>query len=110
MRLFRRFAVAALVLSAGFAVASADEKTKPDEKKAEAKAAVAVPAIRIAAAPANPAEKFETTHKVVGAIDVKGDKGDVVHWATEMSNPFNLQALGHSRKELTEKFAPGTSR
>ena len=26
-----------------------------------------------------------------------------------MSNPLNLQALGHSRKELTEKFTPGTS-
>ena len=42
-------------------------------------------------------------------FDVTDDTGNVVHWATEMSNPFNLQALGHSRKELTEKFAPGTS-
>ena len=42
-------------------------------------------------------------------FDVTDDKGNVVHWATEMSNPLNLQALGHSRKELMEKLAPGTS-
>jgi Family of unknown function (DUF6152) len=42
-------------------------------------------------------------------FDVTDDKGNIVHWATEMSNPLNLQALGHSRKELMEKLAPGTS-
>jgi len=75
MTFVRRVSAAALVLAAGFAVAHADEKSKPDEKKAEAKTAVAVPAARIGGAPANPAEKLETTHKVSGAIDVKGEKG-----------------------------------
>jgi hypothetical protein len=42
-------------------------------------------------------------------FDVTDDKGNVVHWATEMSNPFNLQSHGHTRKELSEKFAPGTT-
>ena len=42
-------------------------------------------------------------------FDVTDDKGNVVHWATEMSNPFNLEARGHSRKELMAKFAPGTT-
>ena len=42
-------------------------------------------------------------------FDVTDEKGNVVHWATEMSNPFNLEAHGHSRKELTQKFAPGTA-
>jgi hypothetical protein len=40
-------------------------------------------------------------------FDVTDEKGSVVHWATEMSNPFNLEAHGHTRKELTGKFAPG---
>ncbi|MBN9118873.1 MAG: hypothetical protein J0I06_06900 [Planctomycetes bacterium] len=54
MKLFRLGAVA-LILAAGYAVA-ADEKPVP-------------------AVPPNPAEKFETTHKVVASVDVKGDKG-----------------------------------
>ena len=41
-------------------------------------------------------------------FDVTDDKGNVVHWSTEMTNPFNFQALGHNRKELMEKFVPGT--
>ena len=42
-------------------------------------------------------------------FDVTDEKGNVVHWATEMSNPFNLEAHGHTRKELNEKFTPGTA-
>ena len=42
-------------------------------------------------------------------FDVTDEKGNVVHWATEMSNPFNLEAHGHTRKELTGKFTPGTA-
>jgi len=42
-------------------------------------------------------------------FDVTDDKGNVAHWATEMSNPFNLEAHGYTRKELVAKFAPGTS-
>jgi len=42
-------------------------------------------------------------------FDVTDDKGNVAHWATEMSNPFNLEAHGHSRKELMGKFEPGTA-
>jgi hypothetical protein len=54
MKLFRLGAVA-LVLTTGYAVAS-DEKPVP-------------------VLPPNPAEKFETTHKVAASINVKGDKG-----------------------------------
>lgn len=53
MRLLRLSAAAAMLLT-GFAIA--------DEKPA------AVPAV-----PANPAEKFETTHKVVASVEVKGE-------------------------------------
>jgi flagellar motor protein MotB len=85
MPFLRCVSAAALVVAAGFAVATADEKSKPDEKKVEAKAAaktaVAAPAVRLGGAPANPADKFETTHKTVGAIDVKG------------SNNLRLQTL-----------------
>jgi hypothetical protein len=42
-------------------------------------------------------------------FDVTDDKGSVTHWATEMSNPFNLEAHGYTRKQLLEKFAPGTT-
>ncbi len=42
-------------------------------------------------------------------FDVTDDKGNVVHWATEMSNPFNLEAHGYTRKQLLGKFAPGTT-
>lgn len=56
MRLMR-LSVAALTLAAGFAVA-ADEKPVP-----------AVPVL-----PPNPAEKFETTHKVIASVAVKGEK------------------------------------
>jgi hypothetical protein len=59
MKLFRLSAVL-LVTAAGYAVL-ADEP---------AKQLTPVPA-----APANPADKFETTHKVVDSISVKGEKG-----------------------------------
>jgi len=42
-------------------------------------------------------------------FDVTDEKGNVVNWATEMSNPFNLQAHGYTKKALMEKFAPGTT-
>ncbi|MDY3563471.1 hypothetical protein R5W23_005082 [Gemmata sp. JC673] len=61
MRLFRLSAAAAALVT-GFAVA--------DEKPA-ARPAVPIQPV----APPNPAEKFETTHKVVASIDVKGEKG-----------------------------------
>jgi hypothetical protein len=57
MRLMR-LSAAALMLAAGFAVAA-------DEPKA-------IPALPLV--PANPAEKFETTHKVIASIHVKGEK------------------------------------
>jgi uncharacterized protein DUF6152 len=41
-------------------------------------------------------------------FDVTDDKGQVVHWAAEMRSPRNLEAYGHTRQELAEKFAPGT--
>ena len=40
-------------------------------------------------------------------FDVTDATGKVVHWSAEMRNPRNLQAQGHTKKELTEKFAPG---
>lgn len=40
-------------------------------------------------------------------FDVTDDKGQVVHWAAEMRAPRNLEAYGHTREELMEKFAPG---
>ncbi len=60
MKLFR-LGIAALLLAAGYSVA-ADEKP--------AKVADPVPGL-----PPNPAEKFDTTHKVVASIEVKGEKG-----------------------------------
>ena len=42
-------------------------------------------------------------------FDVMDEKGNVVHWATEMSNPFNLEAHGYTRRQLVGKFAPGTA-
>src|SRR4029077_6937392 len=42
-------------------------------------------------------------------FDVTDDKGNVAHWATEMSNPFNLEAHGYTRKELGAKFSQGRS-
>jgi Family of unknown function (DUF6152) len=41
-------------------------------------------------------------------FDVTDEKGKVTSWAAEMRNPRNLQAFGHTKKELNEKFAPGT--
>ena len=40
-------------------------------------------------------------------FDAKDEKGDLVHWSAEMRNPRNLEAQGHTRKELTGKLAPG---
>jgi hypothetical protein len=55
-----RLGVAALLLTAGSVIAE-------DEKPA--------PALPVLKQPPNPAEKFATTHKVVGSVDVKGEKG-----------------------------------
>jgi hypothetical protein len=41
-------------------------------------------------------------------FDATDDQGKVAHWSAEMRNPRNLEAQGHSRKELMEKLAPGT--
>jgi hypothetical protein len=41
-------------------------------------------------------------------FNVADDKGNVTEWAAEMRNPRNLQAFGHSQRELNQKFAPGT--
>lgn len=41
-------------------------------------------------------------------FDVTDDKGKVTQWAAEMRNPRNLQAFGHTQRELNQKFAPGT--
>jgi Family of unknown function (DUF6152) len=40
-------------------------------------------------------------------FDVSDDKGQIVHWSAEMRNPRNLEAEGHTRKELLGKLAPG---
>jgi Family of unknown function (DUF6152) len=40
-------------------------------------------------------------------FDVTDDQGNVQHWSAEMRNPRNLEAEGHTRKELTSKLAPG---
>ena len=40
-------------------------------------------------------------------FDVTDDKGKVAHWSAEMRNPRNLEAQGHTRKELTGKFTSG---
>jgi len=40
-------------------------------------------------------------------FDVEDDKGNVVRWAAEMRAPGNLRSYGHTRLELTTKFAPG---
>jgi len=42
-------------------------------------------------------------------FDVTDDQGNVGHWAAEMRNPLTLEAHGHTRKELTQKLAPGTT-
>ena len=41
-------------------------------------------------------------------FNVTDDKGKVTEWAAEMRNPRNLQSLGHTQRELNQKFAPGT--
>ena len=41
-------------------------------------------------------------------FDAKDEQGNVAHWSAEMRNPRNLEAQGHTRKELMEKLAPGT--
>ena len=38
---------------------------------------------------------------------VSPEAGTVMHWSAEMRNPRNLEAQGHTRKELTSKLAPG---
>jgi hypothetical protein len=41
-------------------------------------------------------------------FDVTDDQGKVVHWSAEMRNPLVLETFGHSKRELTQKFAAGT--
>jgi hypothetical protein len=40
-------------------------------------------------------------------FDVKDDQGNIVHWSAEMRNPRNLEAQGHTRKELNDKLSSG---
>ena len=40
-------------------------------------------------------------------FDVKDDQGNIAHWSAEMRNPRNLEAQGHTRKELLAKLASG---
>jgi len=40
-------------------------------------------------------------------FDVKDDQGNLAHWSAEMRNPRNLEAQGHTRKELMAKLASG---
>ena len=42
-------------------------------------------------------------------FDVTDADGKVTHWSAEMRNPRNLEAQGHTRKELTTKLAAGTN-
>ena len=42
-------------------------------------------------------------------FDVKDDQGNLVHWSAEMRNPRNLEAQGHSRKELMDKLSAGAA-
>ena len=37
-------------------------------------------------------------------FDVKDDQGNLAHWSAEMRNPRNLEAQGHTRKELMDKL------
>jgi hypothetical protein len=41
-------------------------------------------------------------------FDVTDDAGTVTHWSAEMRNPRNLEAQGHTRKELTTQLTAGT--
>src|SRR4051812_21022745 len=40
-------------------------------------------------------------------FDAKDENGTILHWSAEMRNPRNLEAQGHTKKELLEKLAPG---
>lgn len=42
-------------------------------------------------------------------FDVTDADGKVTHWSAEMRNPRNLEAQGHTRKELATKLAAGTN-
>ncbi len=42
-------------------------------------------------------------------FDVTDDSGKVAHWSAEMRNPRNLEAQGHTRKELMNEFAAGAT-
>jgi Family of unknown function (DUF6152) len=42
-------------------------------------------------------------------FDVKDDQGNLVHWSAEMRNPRNLEAQGHTRKELMDKLSSGAA-
>lgn len=41
-------------------------------------------------------------------FDVADEDGKVTHWSAEMRNPRNLEAQGHTRKELTTELAAGS--
>ena len=41
-------------------------------------------------------------------FDVTDDQGNIAHWGAEMRNPLTLEGVMARRKDLMEKFAPGT--
>src|SRR5262245_356278 len=105
-----RTAVAVLALSAGFALAQ-------DAKPVEVKFSVVLtplaqtqPAIRIAPGqPANPAEKFETSHKVVASIDVKSQTQGHTLQTLCLDKDGRVVALVSPPKPFTAPKSGGTS-
>jgi hypothetical protein len=111
MTLFRRGIVAALVLCAGYAVA-ADEKPKPVQATPAIKvvpAQLAKPGDPVPVLPANPAEKFETTHKVVASISVKSETAGQTLQTLCLDKDGRVIGLVAPPKPYTAPKAGGTS-
>ena len=41
-------------------------------------------------------------------FDVKGENGDIQHWAGELTSPYNLAQGGWTRKRSEKELTPGT--
>ncbi|HYR43138.1 MAG TPA: DUF6152 family protein [Terriglobia bacterium] len=41
-------------------------------------------------------------------FDVKDEKGDIQHWAGELTSPYNLAQAGWSRRRSEKELQPGT--
>jgi hypothetical protein len=41
-------------------------------------------------------------------FDVKDDKGNIVHWSGELTNPSNLMHAGWTKKRSEKELPPGT--